>query len=56
MSSLAFTINPSLKKRASILFRSEFNILARVPPVLFGKTELKERMKLSAFFSERLAW
>jgi hypothetical protein len=40
----------------SIRFRSEFDFLVRVPPVFFGKTELKERMKLSAFFSEWVAW
>ena len=40
----------------SIPFRSEFVILARVPPVFFGEGELKEWMKLSAFFSERVAW
>ena len=40
---------------SSILFRSEFDLLARVPPVFFGEAELKEGIKLSAFFSERVA-
>ena len=52
---LAFTINPSLKKPPSILFRSEFNLLARVTPVFFGKGELKEGIKMIAFFSEWVA-
>jgi hypothetical protein len=30
--------------------------LVRVPPVFFRKTDLKERIKLSAFFSERVPW
>jgi hypothetical protein len=56
MRALTFTVSPSLKKPPSILFQSEFVLLARIPPVFFGEDELKERMKLSAFFSERLAW
>ena len=43
-------------KPPSILLRSDFILLARFLPVLFGEAELKERMKLSAFFSERVAW
>jgi len=53
---LAFTVSHSLKKPPSILFRSEFVLLAQVPPVFIRQSELKERMKLSAFFSERVAW
>ena len=56
MSSLAYTVSRSLKKPPSILFRSDFVLLAQVPPVFFGEDELKEGMKLSAFFSERVAW
>ena len=53
---LAFTISSSLKKPPSILFRSDFVLLAQVPPVFIRQSELKERMKLSAFFSEWVAW
>gem|GEM_PF-4937778 len=44
------------KRPPSILFRSEFVILVRVPPVFFWEGKLKEGMKLSAFFSEWVAW
>ena len=43
------------KKPPSILFRSEFVLIFRVPPVFFWEGKLKEGMKLSAFFSEWVA-
>jgi hypothetical protein len=55
MISLAFTVSRSSKRPLSILFRSEFVLLLRVPLVFFWEAELKEGMKLSAFFSERVA-
>jgi len=55
MSSLAFTVSCSLKKLPSIRFRSKFVLLAQVQVVFFWENELKEGMKLSAFFSEWIA-
>ena len=53
---MAYTVSPSSKRPLSILFRSEFVILARVPPVFFGEGEVKEGIKMSTFFSEGVAW
>jgi hypothetical protein len=37
-----------LKGPPSILFRSEFNPIVRVPPVFSGEAEVKEGMKMTA--------